>query len=139
VTSATTQSACRARCSDRSANWPQNKETQVLGLLSQLITSPRTLAWRHLDEPAANISGQKTAKLDVGIGANILGTLIGAMGGNLGVNLGYTDARKVEFTYKDVTLDSAVPLDIGNYLRDGRVDAGNLILQQFVLGNGSST
>src|SRR5262249_40975958 len=41
-----------------------------------------------------------------------------------------------EFKYTDVTLDSVVPLDIGNYLRDGNVDAGNLILQQYVLGNG---
>ena len=115
----------------------QNDETQQLGMLSALVTSaPGPLPAVTVDEPAANISGQKTAKLDVGIGANILGTLVGAMGGNLGVNLDYTDARKVEFTYKDVTLDSAVPLEIGDYLRNGRVDAGNLILQQYVLGHG---
>src|SRR6187402_270783 len=115
----------------------QNRETQQLGLLSSLITSaPGPLPAITADVPAANISGKKTAKMDVSIGANILGTLVGAMGGNVGVNIGYTDARKVEFTYKDVTLDSAMPLDIGTYLRDGKVDAGNLILQQYVLGNG---
>src|SRR5262249_38343691 len=59
-----------------------------------------------------------------------------ALGGNLGINVSYTNAQKIEFRYTDVTLDSAVPLDVGNYLRDGNVDAGNLILQEYVLGNG---
>jgi hypothetical protein len=35
-----------------------------------------------------------------------------------------------------VLSDSVKPLDVGNYLRAGVVDAGNLILEQYVLGNG---
>ena len=80
--------------------------------------------------------GADSSKLNLAVGANILGNIIGAMGGNLGVNVSYTDARTMEFKYTDVTIDSVKPLDVGNYLRDGDVDAGNLILQQYVLGNG---
>lgn len=115
----------------------QKGEFLRLGGLNQLITNaPGALPTLTEDEPGAGIQGQASSKLDLGIGANILGTLIGAMGGNLGINVSYTDARKIEFQYTDVTLDSVQPLDVGNYLRDGEVDAGNLILQQYVIGNG---
>jgi hypothetical protein len=115
----------------------QGGEFLQLGSLSQLITNPPGPAPSiTFDQPGAGIQGESSNKLDLAIGANILGSIIGAMGGNLGINITYTDARRVEFRYTDVTLDSVVPLDVGNYLRDGDVDAGNLILQQYVLGNG---
>lgn len=115
----------------------QAGEFLQLGTLDQLITNPPgPLPAITSGEPGAGIEGQTSSKLDLGIGANILGSLIGAMGGSLGVNVGYTDARRVEFKYADVTLDSVVPLAVGSYLRDGSVDAGNLILQQYVVGNG---
>lgn len=56
--------------------------------------------------------------------------------GNLGVNLSFTDAKQLQFSFTDVTNDSVVPLDVGNYLRNAAVDNANLILQQYVLGNG---
>lgn len=115
----------------------QNGEFQQLGSLDQLITNPPgPLPEITTGEKGTGISGESSSKLDLGIGANILGSLIGAMGGNLGIDVSYTDARRVEFKYTDVTLNSVVPLDVGAYLRDGTVDAGNLILQQYVLGNG---
>jgi hypothetical protein len=116
----------------------QNKATLQLGPLNLLITNPPgPLPAITSDVPAADINGQTSSKLSIGIGINILGTLIGAMGGgNLGANLNFTNAQQVEFSYTDVTNDSAVPLEVGNYLRSAAVDAGNLILEQYVLGNG---
>jgi hypothetical protein len=114
----------------------QNNEFIQLGPLHQLITNPPGPPPTITSEVGGGIQGKASSKLDLGIGANILGSIIGAMGGNLGVNVGYTDARYIEFEYADVTVDSIVPLDVGNYLKDGDVDAGNLILQQYVLGNG---
>jgi len=108
-----------------------------LGPLNHLIKNPPgPLPGVTAGEPGAGIQGESSSKLDLGIGATILGSIIGAMGGNLGINVSYTDARRIEFQYTDVTLDSVVPLEIGNYLKDGEVDAGNLILQQYVLGDG---
>jgi len=115
----------------------QNKESGYLGPLNLLITKPPgQLPATNKDIAAANINGKKSSKLSIGIGVNILGSVIGAMGGNLGADLSYTDAKTVEFQYSDVTNDEVVPLEVGNYLRDGEVDSGNLILKQYVLGNG---
>jgi hypothetical protein len=112
-------------------------DSKYLGSLDKLITNPPgPLPAIDADIVAADINGQKSSKLDLGIGINILGNLIGAMGGNLGLNVNYTDAQKVEFAYEGVTNDQAVPLDIGDYLRDGVVDAGNIVLKEYVLGRG---
>jgi hypothetical protein len=115
----------------------QNKSTLDLGGLEQLITNPPgPVPPVTIDQPAAGINGQSSSEIKIGIGASILGSLIGAMGGTLGINVSYTDARKISFQYSDVLLDSVVPLSVGNYLRDAEVDAGNLILEQYVLGEG---
>src|SRR5438477_3364628 len=115
----------------------QNGESNYLGPLNLLITKPPTdLPKIQTDIPAADVNGQKSSKLSIGIGVNILGAVIGAMGGNLGLDLSYTDAKRLEFQYTGVLNDQAVPLEVGNYLREGEVDAGNLILKQYVLGNG---
>lgn len=115
----------------------QNKEPSYLGPLNLLITNPPgPLPAVQEDVPAADINGKTSSALKIGIGVNIIGSLIGAMGGNLGVRLDYTNARQVQFSYTAVLNDSAVPLEVGNYLRNAEVDAGNLLLEQYVLGNG---
>jgi hypothetical protein len=115
----------------------QNGEFLFLGPLNLLITNPPgPLPSVTLDQPAGSINGQTSSKIDIGLGATILGSIIGAMGGNLGLNLGYTNAQKMTFTYGDVVADETLPLAVGNYLRSATVDAGNLILREYVFGNG---
>jgi hypothetical protein len=115
----------------------QNGEFLVLGSLNQLITaSTSALPEITRDQPAADINGQRSSSLKIGLGANILGPLIGALGGNLSASVNYTDATQIAFQYQDVFSDSVVPLDAGAYLKGGHVDADNLVLRQYVLGNG---
>ena len=116
----------------------QDKESNYLGPLDLLISNPPATAPAvTMDVVAANINGQLSSKLSIDLGANILGSVIGALGGgNLGASVTYTNARTIQFQYTDVLNDQVVPLQVGNYLRDGRVDSGNLILKQYVLGNG---
>ena len=115
----------------------QRGTTHYLGSLHQLITNPSgPLPPTQTDLAAADVNGKRSSKLKLAIGADILGSIIGAMGGTLGVETSYTNARTVEFVFSDVLKDSAMPLDVGNYLRDGDIDAGNKILSQYVLGNG---
>ncbi len=115
----------------------QGGEPLYLGPLNLLVTNPPgPLPAITRDTPAADINGKKSSTLKIGIGINILGNIIGAMGGNLGVRTDYTNARQIEFTYEDVLNDSVVPLEVGNYLRDADVDAGNVVLKQYVMGNG---
>jgi hypothetical protein len=115
----------------------QQGEPIYLGALNLLITNPPgPLPQLTTDVPAADINGRSSSSLKIGVGANILGSLIGAMGGNLGVNVNYTNARTIEFSYAGVLNDLAVPLEVGNYLKSADVDAENLVLKQYVLGNG---
>lgn len=116
----------------------QKGEFVLLGSLQQLITgSPAALPAVSSNQTAADINGQRSSSLKLGVGANILGSLINAMGGNLGASVNYTDATQMTFEYQDVLVDSVMPLDAGNYLRNGHVDAENLVLKQYVLGNGN--
>ncbi len=115
----------------------QNGEFMVLGSLNQLITaSPSPLPAITADQPASDVNGQKTSSLKLGVGANILGTLISALGGNLSASVDYTDAQELTFVYQDVLSDSVTALDAGTYLSSGHVDSDNLVLKQYVLGNG---
>lgn len=115
----------------------QNNEVLLLGPLDLLITNPPgPLPAVAADQLAADLNGNSSDKLAIGVGINILGNIIGAMGGNLGAKVNFTKAKKMEFTYREVVNDSVVPLNVGNYLKDAEVDAGNLVLREYVLGNG---
>lgn len=115
----------------------QKGETLYLGALNELVAhSDEPYPAVKLDQLATDIEGQATSRMKIGIGVNLLGTLVGALGGTIGANLGYTDAKSVSFQYLNVVSDVAGPLAIGNYLRDGDVDADNPILREYVLGNG---
>ncbi len=115
----------------------QNGTPMHLGPLDLLITNPPgALPAISRDSVAADINGRRSSKLKLGIGANVLGNVIGAMGGNLGLDVSYTNARQVEFSYADVLNDAVLPLEVGNYLRAADVDAGNLVLKQYVMGQG---
>jgi hypothetical protein len=115
----------------------QHKTTAWLGSISQLIANtPGRPPKTDKDLVAAEINGQNSSSLKLGIGANVLGPIIGAMGGNLGVNTSYTNARRIAFHFEDVLSDRAAPLAIGEYLRNSEVDADNPVLREYVLGNG---
>lgn len=115
----------------------QNGEFMVLGSLNQLITaSTNPLPVITADQTASDVNGQKSSSLKLGVGANILGTLISALGGNLAASVDYTDAQELSFVYQDVLSDSVTALDAGAYLSGGHVDSDNLVLKQYVLGNG---
>jgi hypothetical protein len=115
----------------------QAGSNNYLGSLDRLITNAQPeLPAIQSGLVATDVNGQRSSELKLAIGANILGSVIAAMGGNLGVDTSYTNARTLEFHFSDVLKDRAAPLDIGNYLRDGEVDAGNPVLKEYVLGNG---
>jgi hypothetical protein len=107
------------------------------GLEKLLVDPPPQLPKITSDQAAADLEGEQSDKQEVGIGLNFLNSVLTALGGKLGVKAQYNRARKLQFTFNDVTTDSVEPLDVGNYLKKGQVDADNLVLQQFVLGKGT--
>src|SRR5690606_2506066 len=66
---------------------------------------------------AANISGERTRDLSLGVGLSILSGVIGAMGGStVGLDAGYKQARTTVFEFHDVLKDSAELAAIDQYL-----------------------
>ena len=115
----------------------QNNQTLQLGGLDQLVlpaTSP--LPAITPDAKASAVNGQRSSELAAGFGLNVLAAIIGGLGGDASVKAEYKAANSITFEFADVTGDSIVPLDVGGYLRHARVDSGNKIVEQYVLGNG---
>ena len=117
----------------------QNKTFEYVGGIEDLITnSPGPLPQITSGQNASSINGQRTSSMKLSIGLSILNGLIAGLGGGkIGATASFTNARKLTFEFNNVTFDSVVPTQVGKWLRDGEVDAGNPLLEQYVLGNGS--
>ena len=107
----------------------------IIGTLSQLVDGGGALP-EVTSGAAANINGQRSSKLPISLGLNILGNIIGAMGGNLGVNASYDAARKVEFSFADVTRRRANTIAIGDYLEAAEIRWAHPVLKKFLFGSG---
>jgi len=109
-----------------------------LGGLDKLITNPPPIPPTIArNQPAADLEGQQSDKQATGIGLSFLSSILKALGGDLDVSAQYQNARRLQFTFNDVVTDTVAPLDVGEYLKKGQVNADNLVLQQFVLGQGT--
>jgi hypothetical protein len=72
---------------------------------------------------AANISGERTRDLSLGVGLSILGSVIGAMGGStVGLDTGYKNAKTTSFRFTDVREDRVDLLSLDQYLGDADVN-----------------
>ncbi len=71
---------------------------------------------------AANVSGERTRDLSLGVGLTILGSVIGAMGGSrLGLDVGYRSAKTIAFEFTDVLEDRVDLADVDQYLTDADI------------------
>lgn len=67
--------------------------------------------------PAANITGQQTRDLSLGVGLTLLGSIIGAMGGTtIGLDAGYKQARSASFEFTNVLEDRVDLVEVDQYL-----------------------
>ena len=115
----------------------QRDSVTYLGSIDKLITTPPgPLPEIKTDNAAAGISGQSSSKLALAVGLNVLGAVLSAFGAGVGATAKYKNAKTIQFIFGDVLTDYAVPLDIGNFLKNGEVDGENPILNQYVMGNG---
>lgn len=70
----------------------------------------------------ANLSGQRSGNLSLGVGLSILGSVIGAMGGSkLGLDLKYENAKSVTFEFQDVLEDRIEIAALDQYLGNADV------------------
>jgi hypothetical protein len=95
-----------------------------LGELARILKPGSTIALPRLKEniPAANVSGERTSELSIGVGLSILGSVISAMGGSkLGLDVGYKNAKTATIEFTDVLEDRVDLLDVDQYLGDADV------------------
>jgi hypothetical protein len=109
----------------------------IIGSLDQLTEAQATALPAITSAVAANINGQKSSKLPIELGLNVLGNILSAMGGNLDLSASYQQASKVEFSYTDVTRHRANTIAIGDYLSAAKVRWGHPILKKYLFGSGN--
>ena len=104
-----------------------HKGLDPMGALGTVMTGGGALPALKIDEAAANVSGQRTSELSIGVGLSILGSILGAMGGGkIGLEAAYKGARKVTFEFNDVLRDSLEIAVLDKYLGRSDVDPASV-------------
>jgi hypothetical protein len=114
----------------------EGKFCERLGRLDSLVTSTAGAPTIAAPVPAADLAGQTTSSLSIGVGANVLGAFVGAMGGTLGAQTSYTNAKRMTFEFAAVTKVRAEPAAIGSFIQAGELKTENPVLVPWVLGKG---
>ncbi len=105
----------------------RGSELTRLGRLGDILANESIgLPAIQLGAPGISISGKQTARMDIGLGVTMLGTILAAMGGDVGVKAQYRQARSIALSYENVAeekvdltrldtfLSSAVFREVGN-------------------------
>jgi hypothetical protein len=111
-----------------------DETTQWLGPLSSVWQSTVPVPEPNPPRPAAPVNGQKTDRLDLGFGLQILSNALAAFGAAApSLELAYKRARKVQFSYTNVTSTVVSPLEAGNYLASGTLNSSNPVVQHYFM------
>lgn len=109
--------------------------TQWLGPLATVWKSHAPQPVPTAPRPAAPINGQKTDQLDLSFGLKILSSALAAFGASSpSLDVGFKRARKIQFSYTNVTSTAVAPLDAGNYLASGTLNTANPVVEHFLTG-----
>lgn len=100
-----------------------NRLQRLGDLTSVFIPDPQVPAPQFsADNPGPNISGTKSADLDIGVGLNILSGLIASLGGStLALNTAYSRARSVQFEFTDTLENNAQMARLDQFLAAAQV------------------
>jgi hypothetical protein len=106
--------------------------TQWLGPIRTVWQSTVPEPTPGAPNPAAALVGQQTDQLDISFGIKILANALSAFGATVpSLEFAYTRARKVTFTYTDVTSTAVAPFEAGNYLTKGTLNTDNPVVKHY--------
>lgn len=112
--------------------------TQWLGPLRSVWTSSSAEPAPSAPRIAAQVVGQKTDAIDIGFGIKILANALAAFGATVpSVDFAFKQARKVQFSYTNVTSTVVAPLEAGNYLTNGKLNSDNPVVKHYFTGQES--
>lgn len=85
-------------------------------------------------QPVADVEGRKSQDLELSIGLKALENALRGLGAAVpSVDFAFRQARKVQFTYTNITSVSVDPLEAGNYLASGDLSVANPVVAQYFL------
>jgi hypothetical protein len=100
-------------------------ELNLLGEISDLFISSEKVALPPIEvnSPTANISGQRSRDLNMGLGLSILSGIISAfVGAAASLDSVYQKAASVSFQYEDVLLDTVNIINLDKFLNCAKID-----------------
>jgi hypothetical protein len=110
----------------------KDQTTQWLGPLKTVWKSQAAAPSPNGPNPATQINGQKTSKLDLNFGIKILANALAAFGATVpSVDFAYARASQVEFSYGNVTSTSVTPFAAGDYLAKGTLTTDNPVVKHY--------
>src|SRR6185312_1798019 len=116
----------------------KDETTQWLGPLRSVWKSEVAEPVVSTPKPAAQIAGQKTDQMDLSFGLKILANALAAFGATVpSVDFAFKQARKVQFSYTNVTSVSVSALEAGNYLAKGELNTNNPVVEHYFTGHES--
>jgi hypothetical protein len=113
----------------------RRKDLDRLGDLTTILVArdESSLPPVSMDQRAANVSGQRTSDLRIGLGLSVLGSLIGAMGGStLGLDVAYQQARSAAFEFHDVLEDRVTVAELDQYLAQADINPASRYLGELL-------
>jgi hypothetical protein len=102
----------------------QGNNLERLGELTTLLVSGSNIQLPAVsrDVTAANIIGERSGNMNIGVGLSLLGNIIAAMGGSkLGLDVKYEQAKSAAFEFHDVLEDRIEVAQLDQYLADADV------------------
>jgi hypothetical protein len=103
-----------------------------LGSLDRIWKSGQDAPGVSDPQPAANIDGRKTSKLNLSIGLKFLSDVLGAMGAELPeLGFAYKRAKTLQFTITNVHAVSIPPFQLGEFLAEGDLDTRNPFVSRY--------
>ena len=107
----------------------RDQTTQWLGPLASVWKSSVPAPVPSPPRIAAPVNGQKTDQLQVTFGLKILANSLAAFGAAVpALDATYSRARKVQFSYTNVTSTVVPPLEAGNHLAAGTLNTANPVV-----------
>ena len=113
----------------------RDETTQWLGPLASVWKSREAVPVPSAPRPAAPVNGQKTDQMQITFGLKILANALAAFGATVpALDAAYSRARKVQFSYSNVTSTVVPPLEAGNYLAAGTLNTANPVVTHYFTG-----
>ncbi|MBL0157128.1 MAG: hypothetical protein IPP47_08510 [Bryobacterales bacterium] len=105
-----------------------------LGRLSAVWKTTAPEPQLSVPQPVADVEGRRSQDLELSIGLKVLENALRGLGAAVpSVDSAFQQARKVQFTYTNITSVSVAPLDAGNYLASGDLNVANPVVSQYFL------